>query len=32
MKKVFERQLFPFEYDTDGFYIVKLQKVGELHD
>lgn len=26
MKKVFERQIFPYEYDCDGFYIVKFQK------
>lgn len=26
MKRVFEKQIFPFEYDSDGFYIAKLVK------
>lgn len=32
MKKVYERQLFPFEYNSDGFYIAKLQKIGENNE
>lgn len=26
MKKMFEKQIFPFEYNSDGFYIAKLVK------
>ncbi len=26
MKRVFEKQIFPFDYDSDGFYICKLIK------
>jgi len=26
MKRVFEKQIFPFEYNSDGFYIAKLVK------
>ena len=26
MKRVFEKQIFPNEYDSDGFYICKLIK------
>ena len=26
MKRVFEKQIFPNEYDSDGFYICKLVK------
>lgn len=26
MKRVFEKQIFPYEYDSDGFYIAKLVK------
>ena len=26
MKRVFEKQLFPDEYNSDGFYIAKLKK------
>lgn len=29
MKKVYEKQIFPFDYNSDGFYIAKLVKVGE---
>ena len=26
MKRVFEKQILPYEYDSDGFYICKLIK------
>ena len=26
MKRIFEKQIFPNEYDSDGFYICKLVK------
>ena len=29
MKRIFEKQIFPFEYDSDGFYIAKLVKDGK---
>ena len=29
MKRVFEKQILPFEYDSDGFYIAKLIKDGK---
>ena len=29
MKKIEEKQYFPFEYQTDGFYMVKFIKESE---
>ncbi len=29
MKRVFEKQILPYEYDSDGFYIAKLIKDGK---
>ena len=26
MKRIYEKQIFPFEYNSDGFYICKMQK------
>lgn len=27
MRLVFEKQIFPFDYDSDGFYICKMEKI-----